>query len=216
MFKLFLQCNDEYSYNLISENSNILSKISHIICNNTHETLMKNLFKLKLNHRNIKTLLKVHIDDSLNIFDFIKSLCNCGFDGFIFTIEDKTQIDKCYKIFKIINLLPEPYNFQWDIYYLDLCDQQEFTDTITGTLNSQNIYNTKLNNISNNSYITELNMNIINLINNIELSFDLQKNKETKNTINYPTSTFIKEIKIDRNLKRNAIYEIKFDIDFLN
>jgi hypothetical protein len=253
MFKIFIQSNDNYSLNLIT-NENILNNISHIIYNPIEfydNNYIKNLFKLKLKNRYLKTLLQIHIDKDLNILECVKTICNYGFDGILFTLENETFIKKCEQIIKTLNKLPEPYNFGWEIYYLHLRNNinidlnKEFYKNLNGIINFEsnknndinkiNIYNQKQTfRLNSNLYIIEINKNVIELIKQNKINQSDNKGIK-KNNINYPTSKFIKNIidknemevienktiniklksNVDKGFKRNGIYDIKFDIDFI-
>jgi hypothetical protein len=227
MSKILLQCNDVNLLNLL-KNSSILDKISHLIYNSPNELFdlnhIKELFKVKLQNRYLKTLLQVHINEELNISKFIKNLCNYGFDGFVFTIDNMNMLYKLYQIIEILNLLPEPYNFSWEIYYLNLNNNKnldiKFINKLSGIIssnkkdNSIKIYNTKSNYNLDNVFIFDINMNIIDLLKNTDILIN-----KIYNHINYPTSKFLKQIFSEKNTifnmnKRHAIYTKNFNLGF--
>lgn len=232
MYKIFIQSNDNYTLNLIS-NENVLNKISYIIYNSynvadnvTDKEYIQNLFNLKLKNRNIKTILQINVSETLNIFDYIKYTCEYGFDGILFTLNNNESIYKCDQIIKTLNLLPEPYNLNWEFYYLHINKninidlESMFYKNLNGIINfnlEQNftknikIYDAKKNNVINSDFLfSDINMNIIYLLQHLDIN-----NENNENNIHYPTSKFIKQIKQKNSLKRNAIYEIKFDLDLI-
>lgn len=206
MSKLLIQCNDEYTLNLINHEK-VLPNISHIVTTNINEKHIKELFQIKHKYRHIKLLLQINITDNLDISDCIKTICNYGFDGIIFSINNINAIDNCVKLAKVLKVLPEPYNFEWELYYIninfnifkDLKQNSEFTEILTGIINvdknelNKEIENIKIYDITDNIssshlYITDLNKHILHLLMNIDKRYIMLNN------IDYPTSKFIKQI----------------------
>lgn len=203
MSKIFLQYNNNYY------TDGMLSNITHIVyIIDLHENIkdLANIFKIKLKHRHIKTILQVNISSDSDIFKIVKFTCNNGFDGIIFSIENKESITKCLKIIKTLLSLPEPYNFNWEFYYMNLNNEilenlnYTFTGIINFDINNKNIHNEiqilnneNLQNLNNQDlFITNLDENIIKSLENIIKP--KEKNTFSINNLKYPTSKFIKKI----------------------
>ena len=134
MSKIFLQYNDNYYTDYM------LSSITHIVyILDLHEDIkdIENIFKIKIKNRHIKTILQVNISKESDIFKIVKFTCNHGFDGILFSIEDKESIQNCLKTMKALLSLPEPYNFDWEFYYMNLNNEilENINYTFTGIVN---------------------------------------------------------------------------------
>jgi len=221
MYKLYIQCNNLDALNLIS-NEKVLSNISYIIYNmfTIDTSYLQTLFEIKAKNRHIKTILQVQITENYensDISTIIKNLCNYGFDGILFTIQNTESIPNCKKIIQILKKLPEPYDFSWEIYYMNLNNHfsnydDEFLKMMDGIINldfnvidSTNIpynkiikvYDQRINNniqLNRNNinkvFILDINRQIIDLL----MNFNFQNNNLILNNLHYPTSSFIKNL----------------------
>lgn len=108
-----------------------------------------NLYNLKIENRFLKVFLE--IDNNLiktDLKNIIKAATDLCCDGFLVNITQDVTYKNTKKLYKILNKLPEPYNFGWDIYVKTSTDTTE-TKLITDDTNCQvNKFNITKNHIN--------------------------------------------------------------------
>lgn len=93
----------------------ITNKCTHLIVSSLQNQEMEQLFKLKIAHRNIKTMYNINALtlQGIGVKAVVKLLVEGGFDGIIVDNVHLDSIQCILKLFNVMDKLPPPYNFNW-------------------------------------------------------------------------------------------------------